>query len=150
MKKKTILYTDGACLGNPGAGGWASILVFNNHKKILSGNEADTTNNRMELIAVIKGLSALTRPVNITIITDSKYVMDGIDKWIANWEQNNWKTAAKKAVKNKDLWIKLDKLCGLHQVDWQWIKGHSGHAENEECDRLAQTEARRIQTMTPD
>ena len=150
MKKKTILYTDGACLGNPGAGGWASILVFNNHKKILSGNEADTTNNRMELIAVIKGLSALTRPVNITIITDSRYVMDGINKWIANWKQNNWKTAAKKAVKNKDLWIKLDKLCGLHQVDWQWIKGHSGHAENEECDRLAQTEARRIQTMTPD
>ena len=150
MKRKTILYTDGACLGNPGAGGWASILVFNNHKKILSGNEADTTNNRMELIAVIKGLSALTRPVNITIITDSRYVMDGIDKWIANWKQNNWKTAAKKAVKNKDLWIKLDKLCGLHQVDWQWIKGHSGHAENEECDRLAQTEARRIQTMTPD
>ena len=150
MKRKTILYTDGACLGNPGAGGWASILVFNNHKKILSGNEADTTNNRMELIAVIKGLSALTRPVNITIITDSRYVMDGINKWIANWKQNNWKTAAKKAVKNKDLWIKLDKLCGLHQVDWQWIKGHSGHAENEECDRLAQTEARRIQTMTPD
>ena len=146
MKKKTILYTDGACLGNPGAGGWASILVFNNHKKILSGNEADTTNNRMELIAVIKGLSALTRPVNITIITDSKYVMDGIDKWIVNWKQNNWKTAAKKAVKNKDLWLKLDNLCGLHQVDWQWIKGHSGHVENEECDRLAQTEARRIQT----
>ena len=145
MEKKTILYTDGACLGNPGAGGWASILVFNNHKKILSGNEADTTNNRMELIAVIKGLSALTRPVNITIITDSKYVMDGIDKWIVNWKQNNWKTAAKKSVKNKDLWLKLDNLCGLHQVDWQWIKGHSGHKENEECDRLAQTEARRIQ-----
>ena len=149
MKRKTILYTDGACLGNPGAGGWASILVFNNHKKILSGNEADTTNNRMELIAVIKGLSALTRPVNITIITDSRYVMDGIDKWIANWKQNNWKTAAKKAVKNKDLWIKLDKLCGLHQVDWQWIKGHSGHAENEECDQIAQTEARRMQITFP-
>lgn len=149
MKKRTILYTDGACLGNPGAGGWASILVYKNHKKILSGNEADTTNNRMELIAVIRGLSALKRPVNITIVTDSKYVMDGIDKWITNWKQNNWKTAAKKAVKNKDLWIKLDELCSLHQVDWQWIKGHSGHAENEECDQIAQTEARRMQITFP-
>ncbi len=149
MKKRTILYTDGACLGNPGAGGWASILVYKNHRKILSGNEADTTNNRMELIAVIKGLSALKRPVNITIVTDSKYVMDGIDKWITNWKQNNWKTAAKKAVKNKDLWIKLDELCSLHQVDWQWIKGHSGHAENEECDQIAQTEARRMQITFP-
>ena len=149
MKKRTILYTDGACLGNPGAGGWASILVYKNHRKILSGNESDTTNNRMELIAVIKGLSALKRPVNITIVTDSKYVMDGIEKWITNWRQNNWKTAAKKAVKNKDLWIKLDELCSLHQVDWQWIKGHSGHAENEECDQIAQTEARRIQITFP-
>ena len=149
MKKRTILYTDGACLGNPGAGGWASILVYKNHRKILSGNEADTTNNRMELIAVIKGLSALKRPVNITIVTDSKYVMDGIEKWITNWKQNNWKTAAKKAVKNKDLWLKLDELCSLHQVDWQWIKGHSGHAENEECDQIAQTEARRMQITFP-
>lgn len=145
MKAKTILYTDGACLGNPGAGGWASILFYNNHKKILSGNEADTTNNRMELNAVIMGLSALKRPVDITVITDSKYVMDGINKWIANWKQNNWQTATKKAVKNKDLWLKLDALCSIHQVTWRWIKGHSGHPENEECDNLAQTEARKIQ-----
>ena len=107
METKTKLYTDGACLGNPGAGGWASILYFKSHKKILCGNEADTTNNRMELTAVIEGLSALTRPVNITIITDSKYVMNGIDKWIANWKKNNWKTSNKKAVKNKDLWLNL-------------------------------------------
>jgi len=100
----------------------------------------------MELTAVIKGLSALTRPVNVTIITDSKYVMNGIDKWIANWKKNNWKTSNKKAVKNKDLWLQLDSLCRIHQVDWLWIKGHSGHAENEECDHLAQEEARRIQT----
>ena len=146
METKTKLYTDGACLGNPGAGGWASILYFKSHKKILCGNEADTTNNRMELTAVIKGLSALTRPVNVTIITDSKYVMNGIDKWIANWKKNNWKTSNKKVVKNKDLWLQLDSLCEIHQVDWQWIKGHSGHAENEECDHLAQEEAKKIQT----
>jgi len=144
MTKKTILYTDGACLGNPGAGGWASILCYDEHKKIISGNEANTTNNRMELTAVIKGLSALRRPVKITVITDSKYVMDGINKWINKWKQNNWNTAAKKPVKNKDLWLQLDSLCNLHQVDWKWIKGHSGHKENEECDQLAQTEARKI------
>ncbi len=150
MKTKTILYTDGACLGNPGAGGWASILYYNAHKKILSGNEAATTNNRMELTAVIKGLSVLKRPVDITIITDSKYVMDGIDKWIDNWKQNNWQTTAKKAVKNKDLWLKLDSLCDVHQVNWLWVKGHSGHAENEECDRIAQFEARRIHSENSD
>lgn len=150
MKTTTILYTDGACLGNPGAGGWASILHYNDRKKILSGNEADTTNNRMELTAVIEGLSALTRPVDITIMTDSKYVMYGIDKWITNWKQNDWQTTAKRPVKNKDLWLKLDTLCGVHQVNWQWIKGHSGHKENEECDRIAQTEARQIQLKNSD
>ena len=150
MKTTTILYTDGACLGNPGAGGWASILHYKDRKKILSGNEADTTNNRMELTAVIEGLSALTRPVDITIMTDSKYVMYGIDKWITNWKQNDWQTTAKRPVKNKDLWLKLDTLCGVHQVNWQWIKGHSGHKENEECDRIAQTEARQIQLKNSD
>ena len=150
MKTTTLLYTDGACLGNPGAGGWASILHYKDRKKILSGNEADTTNNRMELTAVIEGLSALTRPVDITIMTDSKYVMYGIDKWITNWKQNDWQTTAKRPVKNKDLWLKLDTLCGVHQVNWQWIKGHSGHKENEECDRIAQTEARQIQLKNSD
>ena len=115
------------------------------HKKILSGSEADTTNNRMELTAVIMGLSALKRPVDITVVTDSRYVMDGITKWIANWKKNHWKTAAKNDVKNKDLWLLLDALCCKHQVSWEWIKGHSGHAENEECDQISQAEARKIQ-----
>ena len=148
MSVKTLLYTDGACLGNPGAGGWASILCYEDHKKILSGSEADTTNNRMELTAVIMGLSALKRPVDITVVTDSRYVMDGITKWIANWKKNHWKTAAKSDVKNKDLWLLLDALCHKHHVSWKWIKGHSGHAENEECDLISQAEARKIQIET--
>ena len=148
MSEHTFLYTDGACLGNPGAGGWASILYYDNHKKILSGNEVDTTNNRMELTAVIKGLSALKRPVDVTVITDSRYVMDGISKWIANWKRNNWKTASKKDVKNKDLWLLLEALCNKHNVSWEWIKGHAGHAQNEECDQISQTEAQKIKLKT--
>ena len=145
MSAKIFLYTDGACLGNPGAGGWACILCYEEHKKILSGCEIDTTNNRMELTAVIMGLSALKRPVDITVVTDSKYVMNGITKWIANWKRKHWKTAANKNVKNKDLWLSLDALCSKHRVSWEWIKGHSGHTENEECDQISQAEARKIQ-----
>tara|TARA_A100001015_G_C14812724_1_gene641449 strand:- start:345 stop:797 length:453 start_codon:yes stop_codon:yes gene_type:complete len=148
MDVKAILYTDGACLGNPGAGGWASILCYKKHKKILSGSKADTTNNRMELTAVIMGLSALKRPFQVTVVTDSRYVMDGITKWISNWRRNHWKTSAKKDVKNKDLWLLLDALCNKHHVSWEWIKGHSGHPENEECDQLSQAEARKIQIET--
>tara|TARA_B100001057_G_C22861205_1_gene954566 strand:+ start:130 stop:582 length:453 start_codon:yes stop_codon:yes gene_type:complete len=148
MSKHIYLYTDGACLGNPGAGGWASILCYNNHKKILSGSDADTTNNRMELTAVIMGLSALKRPVDITVVTDSRYVMDGISKWVAKWKKNSWKTASKKDVKNKDLWLLLEALCNKHNVSWEWIKGHSGHVQNEECDQISQTEARKIKLKT--
>ncbi|MDA9190693.1 ribonuclease HI [Alphaproteobacteria bacterium] len=148
MNKQIILFTDGACLGNPGAGGWAGILCYNNHKKIISGGEPNTTNNRMELTAVIMGLSALTRSVEIKVVTDSRYVMDGTQKWMANWKKNDWKTAAKKPVKNQDLWLQLDNLCTKHTVNWEWIKGHSGHAENEECDQISQTEAKKIQAKT--
>ena len=148
MNKQIILFTDGACLGNPGAGGWAGILCYNSHKKIISGGEPNTTNNRMELTAVIMGLSALTRSVEIKVVTDSRYVMDGTQKWMANWKKNNWKTAAKKPVKNQDLWLQLDNLCTKHTVNWEWIKGHSGHAENEECDQISQTEAKKIQAKT--
>lgn len=136
------LYTDGACLGNPGPGGWAAILKWNGHEKELSGGLADTTNNQMELQAAISGLDALKRPVEVTITTDSKYVMNGITSWMAGWKRNGWITAAKKPVANKELWQALDAACQRHQaVRWEWVKGHAGHAENERCDTLARAEA---------
>lgn len=140
--KRVEIFTDGACSGNPGAGGWGAILRYNQVEKELSGGEADTTNNRMELTAVISALQALKEPCNITIYTDSRYVMDGIEKWINNWKENGWKTANKKsAVKNVELWQELDKLQAQHQIRWVWVKGHDGHPENERCDALARKAA---------
>jgi len=131
------MYTDGACKGNPGAGGWGVLLRYKAAEKKLYGGTHDTTNNRMELQAVIEGLNALTRPSEVLITTDSKYVKDGITQWIHNWKKRNWLTASKKPVKNKDLWILLDKAVNQHQVEWDWVKGHSGHIENDIADDLA-------------
>lgn len=131
------IFTDGACRGNPGPGGWGALLRFNGSEKKLYGGEHNTTNNRMELMAAIKALQALTRASRVVLTTDSQYVRKGITEWMTNWKKNGWKTAAKKPVKNADLWRELDSLAGQHHVDWHWVKGHSGHAENEEADALA-------------
>jgi ribonuclease HI len=135
--KQVIIYTDGACRGNPGPGGWGALIRFDSVEKEIFGGQANTTNNQMELSAAIEGLSILTEPCNVELFTDSKYVMDGITQWIQNWKKNNWKTAAKKDVKNKELWQKLDQLIAQHQVQWHWVKGHSGDAGNEAADLLA-------------
>ena len=131
------IYTDGACKGNPGPGGWGALLQYNQHKKEINGFSLETTNNIMELTAVIEALSIIKKTSDITIITDSNYVKDGITKWIDNWKNKGWKTANKKPVKNKDLWIALDEVSKNHSIDWQWIKGHSGHPQNERADELA-------------
>ncbi len=140
-EKRVTLHTDGACLGNPGPGGWGAILQWDGHEKELSGGTDMTTNNQMELTAVIKGIEALNQPVHLHIVTDSKYVMDGVQKWMAGWKQNGWRTASKKPVANKELWQQLDQLCQKHEISWQWVKGHSGHPLNERCDQLASTQA---------
>jgi ribonuclease HI len=131
------LFTDGACSGNPGPGGWGAILRAKGQEKELSGSEKDSTNNRMELMAVIAGLEALKRPCKVTITTDSQYVMKGMTEWIKGWKAKNWKTAAKKPVKNAELWQRLDTAIAPHDVDWQWVRGHDGHPENERADQLA-------------
>lgn len=131
------IYTDGGCRGNPGIGGWGALLKMGGHKKTIKGNEKDTTNNRMELTAAIKALQGLKKPCHVILTTDSKYVQDGITKWLENWKKNNWKTAAKKPVKNQDLWQQLDKAVQRHSIEWAWVKGHAGHAENELVDDLA-------------
>ncbi|MEJ2576463.1 MAG: ribonuclease HI [Gammaproteobacteria bacterium] len=131
------LYSDGACRGNPGPGGWGVVLRFAGREKTLHGGERATTNNRMELIAVIRGLEALKRPSRVRVTTDSQYVKNGITQWIHNWKRNGWKTAARKPVKNDDLWRRLDELVGRHEVAWHWVKGHSGHPENDLADALA-------------
>lgn len=131
------MYTDGACRGNPGPGGWGVILSYASRQKTLSGFEPETTNNRMELTAAIEGLRALTRPCEVDLNTDSKYVLQGINEWIENWKANGWKTATKKPVKNADLWNLLDKQTLRHRVNWHWVKGHAGIEGNEEADRLA-------------
>ncbi len=132
-----MLYTDGACKGNPGPGGWGALLRYKGVEKELWGGEPQTTNNRMELTAVIEGLKALKRPSRVRIITDSQYVKNGMQQWIHNWKRNGWRTASKKPVKNADLWRELDRLVNLHQVEWEWVRGHSGHPENERADALA-------------
>ncbi len=137
MKKVVKIFTDGACRGNPGVGGWGAVLYYDKHKKTLHGGERDTTNNRMELTATIKALAALKQSCKIDLTTDSKYVKTGITEWMINWKKRNWKTAAKKPVKNVDLWKQLDEEVVRHEVTWHWVKGHSGHKENEEADRLA-------------
>ena len=135
--KHVDIFTDGACSGNPGPGGWGAVLRPGEHEKELCGGERDTTNNRMELTAAIEALEALTEPCQVTLTTDSTYVRDGITRWLANWKQNGWRTAAKKPVKNQELWQKLDRQASRHDVTWKWVKGHSGHPENERADMLA-------------
>lgn len=136
---QVCLYTDGACSGNPGPGGWGALLSMGKHEKELSGAEAHTTNNRMEMMAAIQGLQALKSPCQVDLYTDSQYLRDGITKWIGGWKKNGWKTADKKAVKNEDLWRILDDLVDIHQIRWHWVKGHNGHPENERVDGLARS-----------
>lgn len=131
------LFTDGACRGNPGPGGWAAILDAKGRRRELSGAEPRTTNNRMELRAVIEGLRALRRPCEVEVWTDSRYVVDGMSSWLEAWKRRGWRTAAGRAVKNEDLWRELDRLAERHRVSWHWVRGHDGHPENERCDRLA-------------
>ncbi|MCG8315653.1 MAG: ribonuclease HI [Pseudomonadales bacterium] len=137
MTEKVEIYTDGACKGNPGPGGWGVLLRFKGAEKKLNGAEKETTNNRMELMAAIKALEALTRPCQVDLTTDSQYVRKGITEWIHGWKKRNWKNASKQPVKNADLWKQLDELVQKHDVSWHWVKGHSGHPENELVDQLA-------------
>nr|WP_205407731.1 ribonuclease HI [Thiohalospira halophila] len=131
------IFTDGACRGNPGPGGWGALLRKGEHERELSGSEKGTTNNRMELLAVIRALEALDRPCQVTVVTDSQYVQKGISEWLPGWKRRGWKTAAGKPVKNQDLWQALDAAAGRHTVKWEWVRGHNGHAENERADALA-------------
>ena len=131
------IFSDGACKGNPGVGGWGALLRMGDTEKELFGGEPNTTNNRMELTAVIEALTVLTRPCEVVVHTDSQYVQKGISEWIHGWKAKGWKTAAKQPVKNDDLWKRLDKLASQHKVDWRWVKGHAGHVENERADQLA-------------
>lgn len=140
--KQVTLITDGACLSNPGPGGWAALLRYGKHEKMLSGTEAETTNNRMEIMAVVGGLQALKEPCAVRIIVDSRYVMDAFEKgWIDNWRMNGWKTAGNKPVKNQELWELLAKEIRPHKVTWEWVKGHNGHIDNERVDKEAQRRA---------
>lgn len=142
--KKVEVFTDGACSGNPGPGGWGAILKYGDVEKELSGGMIDTTNNQMELMATIEALKSLKTKCEVDITTDSSYVKDGITKWIFNWKKNGWKTAAKKPVKNQELWQELDDMVQKHKVDWHWVKGHAGHPENERADELAVAEVQKI------
>lgn len=137
MSQLVEMFTDGACRGNPGPGGWGVLLRYGNAEKTLYGGENMTTNNRMELTAVIKGLEALTKPCNLSITTDSKYVLTGITEWMEAWKKRGWRTASKKPVLNAELWKELDELVKKHSIEWHWVKGHSGHEENEIADELA-------------
>lgn len=141
MQKSVAIYTDGSCLGNPGPGGYGTILLYNQHRKELSGGFRLTTNNRMELLAAIIGLESLTSECKVDVTTDSQYVRLGITQWLAGWKRNNWRTSQKQPVKNQDLWQRLDLACAKHQVQWHWVKGHNGHPENERCDTLARAAA---------
>lgn len=135
--KKVVIYTDGACSGNPGPGGWGALLRYGKHKKEIFGGEKETTNNRMELTAAIEALKLLKEPCTIELHTDSNYLKDGITKWITTWKKNSWRTAAKKPVKNVDLWQELDIAIGSHKISWHWVKGHAGNLGNEHADILA-------------
>jgi len=139
--KSVQIYTDGACKGNPGPGGWGVLLRMGGHEKEMSGGAAETTNNRMELTAAIKGLQALTQPCVVELYSDSKYVLDGITKWIHGWQKRRWKNASKKPVLNADLWRELLDAAAPHQMSWNWVKGHSGHPENDRADQLASDQA---------
>lgn len=137
MTTTVTIYTDGACRGNPGPGGWGALLSWGEHDRELCGGEARTTNNRMELMAAIQALNALSRPCRVALYTDSNYVRQGITQWMHNWKANGWKTAAKKPVKNAQLWRELDAACQRHEIEWHWVKGHAGDAGNEAADALA-------------
>ena len=138
MNADTIyIYSDGACKGNPGPGGWGALLVTDGHRKEICGGEANTTNNRMEMTAVIRALESLKRPSTVEVHTDSQYVQKGISEWMAGWKRRNWRTADGKPVKNQDLWLQLDALSQLHRIEWKWVRGHNGHPENERADELA-------------
>lgn len=138
MNADTIyIYSDGACKGNPGPGGWGALLVTDGHRKEICGGEANTTNNRMEMTAVIRALESLKRPSTVEVHTDSQYVQKGISEWMTGWKRRNWRTADGKPVKNQDLWLQLDALSQLHRIEWKWVRGHNGHPENERADELA-------------
>ncbi|OLU17077.1 ribonuclease HI [Pseudomonas sp. PA1(2017)] len=147
MSDQVELYTDGACKGNPGVGGWGALLVFQGVEKELWGGEAVTTNNRMELMGAIRGLAELKRPCDVRLVTDSQYVMKGIKEWMPNWKKRGWKTAAKEPVKNADLWQQLDEQVNRHNVTWQWVRGHIGHPGNERADQLANRGVEDIRSM---
>ncbi len=144
MKEIIEIFTDGACRGNPGPGGWGAILRYKAHEKELSGGEANTTNNRMELMAAIKGIEAVQKNLPIHLYTDSEYLRKGITEWIHAWKKNGWKSAQKKPIKNQDLWEYLDKVVSSHKISWHWVKGHSGHPENERADELARRALERL------
>lgn len=137
MSRIVEIFTDGACRGNPGPGGWAALLRYDGTEKLVSGAESVTTNNRMELRAAIEGLAQLKRPVSVSLTTDSQYLRQGIMQWMANWKRNGWRTSQRQPVKNRDLWERLDELTSQHRVEWHWVKGHSGHEENERVDQAA-------------
>lgn len=137
MSEAVEIFTDGACRGNPGPGGWAALLRYGRHEKVLSGADPQTTNNRMELLAAIEALASLKRPSRVVLTTDSQYLRQGVQQWMARWKRNGWRTSQKTPVKNRDLWERLDELAELHDVDWHWVRGHSGHPENERVDMEA-------------
>lgn len=141
MKRRVVIFTDGACRGNPGPGGWGAILRYGEVEREISGGVAETTNNRMELMAAIAALEALKRPLDVDLHTDSTYLRDGITKWIKLWKQREWRTSDKKRVKNIDLWQRLETAQGPHRIEWHWVKGHAGHPENERVDQLARAAA---------
>jgi ribonuclease HI len=146
--QKVKIATDGACKGNPGPGGWGALIRMGPHEKEISGGEAHTTNNRMELLAAIRGLEALTRPCHVTLVTDSAYVKNGITQWIHGWKRNGWRTADKKPVKNADLWQELIDASARHRIEWTWVKGHAGDPDNERADRLASDAALIVQNSS--
>ncbi|TNE34592.1 MAG: ribonuclease HI [Alphaproteobacteria bacterium] len=148
--KKVEVFTDGACKGNPGPGGWGALLRMGQHEKELSGSEATTTNNRMEMTAAIKALAALIEPCTVDLYSDSKYVVEGMTRWIEGWQARGWKTAAKKPVLNEDLWRELIEVASRHQVTWHWVRGHNGHPENERVDLLASAEAEAVARSAAD
>jgi ribonuclease HI len=137
-------FTDGACLGNPGPGGWAALLRTGNKERMVAGGDPATTNNRLELMAAIAALESLTRPCRVVLTTDSRYVMQGIEQWVPKWQSNGWRTADKKPVKNQDLWQRLSDVVSHHQVSWRWVRGHNGHVENERVDEAAREQAERL------
>ena len=145
MKRRVFIFTDGACRGNPGPGGWGAILRYGEVERELSGGKAETTNNRMELMGAIAALEALKRPLDVDLYTDSTYLRDGITKWIQTWKQRDWRTANKKLVKNIDLWKRLEAAKAPHRIEWHWVRGHAGHPENERVDQLARAAAAKFE-----